>query len=176
MLNDYLPNKIDPFKAAGHRAQLHGALKIREMQRLVPSLHSDEGEIEVSMEFGKDEQGIFIVRVHLKGSLILQCQRCMKPFNYGIMREFMTGIVTDEKEAANLPEEYEAVVVTEGVLIIQDMIEDELIVELPLVPMHDLTGCGATLPLVAGSGEPLEKENPFNVISILRSKTDSKKE
>jgi uncharacterized metal-binding protein YceD (DUF177 family) len=60
-------------------------------------------------------------------------------------------------------------------LFIPDVIEDELIVGLPIVPMHDLKDCKVVLPLIAKSEAiSIEKENPFKVIELLREKRDKK--
>jgi len=171
MSKDYLPHKIDPFKSAVHETQVHGHLKIHDMQRLNSSLHSTEGEVEVNMVFAIDEQKICTIRGHVKTNVMLQCQRCMESFEYAIMSDFVAGVVKDEQEATDLPEGYTPVVASEdGMLVIQDMIEDELIVNLPVVPMHDPDKCKIKLPFEAGSSEQVETNNPFNVISILRSK------
>ena len=175
MSKDYLPNKIDPFKSAAHETQMHGHLKIKDMHRLGTSLYSDEGDAEVRMVFGMDEQGICTIKGHVETHLVLQCQRCMEPLSYGIISDFISGVVKNESEAKNLPEGYTPVATEEGMmLVIQDMIEDELIVNLPVVPMHDPEGCKIKLPYETGSNEPLEINNPFKVISILRSKDEKK--
>jgi uncharacterized protein len=80
--------------------------------------------------------------------------------------------VHTEKEANQLPERYDPLVVTDGALILGDMIEEELIISLPIVPMHDAKQCKATLPFESnlGAEAEAEKESPFKVIESLRSK------
>ncbi len=166
-----LPYKIDPFRSAAHKMQLQGNFMLGDMQRLVPSLHSTEGEVTVDADFAMDEQDICVLKGQLKTSLTLQCQRCMEPFKYDIIDEFLSGIVQTEDEAEKLPEQYDPVIAIEGELALLDMIEDEIIIALPIVPMHDANKCKVKLPLEAGT---TESNNPFNVISILRSKDDLK--
>jgi uncharacterized protein len=178
MSKDYLPDKIDPFKAAAHGIKLHGFLKVKNMNRLLPLLHASEGEVQVNLDFSKDEQGICIVRGHIQANFMLQCQRCMGSLNYEIMDDFISGVVDNEEQATDIPEGYDDIIIAnEAVLAIQDMIEDDLIISLPIVPMHDPDVCNIKLPLGVGSHEPVaEDNNPFKVISILRSKSTSKKE
>lgn len=168
MSKDYLPHKIDPFKSAIHETQLHGTIPITDMQRLLPSLHSSDGRAEINLTFGMDEQKICILSGQVKANILLQCQRCMEPFNYEIMSDFLAGVVKTEEEVEGLPEGYVPIIVNSGFLIIQEVIEDELIVNLPVVPMHEPEKCKVKLPFE--SGEVIEMNNPFNVISILRSK------
>lgn len=174
MLKDYLPQKIDPFRSASHKLRLFGHLKIEAMERLCPSLSSKEGDVEAEFLFEIDSQEVTVVRGHLKASLILQCQRCMESFNYEIMNDFVLGIVQTEEKAMHLPEEYDPVIIADGMLAIHDVIEDELMMSLPVVPMHDPKACKVAAPYKTSSGVEPESNNPFNVISILRSKDDLK--
>jgi uncharacterized protein len=86
----------------------------------------------------------------------------------------MLGIVQTEEEAKNLPERYDPLIVKESDLFLQDVIEDEIIVSLPIVPMHTAKDCKVKLPLVTESEtmSEVEKDNPFKVIELLRTKRD----
>lgn len=173
MPKTYLPLKVDPFRFADNATQLHGSISVKDMQRLCTSLFSDEGDIDVHLAFGVDEQGIRFMRGHLKTCLKLQCQRCMEPLDYDVIGDFVSGILTSEEEVDGLPERYEPLVVKDATLYIQDVIEDELILDLPLVPMHDLKECKVKLPLMTDSELEMEKESPFKVIELLRSKRNT---
>lgn len=177
MSNENLPEKINPFRFAESGSSLHGTLAIKDMQRLGTSLIAHDGEVQVHLQFEVDEQGTKILRGHLETQLKLQCQRCMQPFNYEIINDFVSGLVRSEEEAKQLPDVYEPVLVKEdGMLVIQDMIEDELIIGLPIVPMHDAMECKIELPkVILGSREVSEGDdnNPFKVIEILRAKRNS---
>lgn len=174
MSKENLPSKVDPFRFADNAAHLQGTLLINNMQRLRVSLASDQGQVDVKIDFGLDEQGIRYLSGHLMTHLTLQCQRCMESFDYEIIDDFLLGIVQTEEEATRLPERYDPLVVKGVDLLIQDVIEDELIVSLPIVPMHLPDQCKVKMPLTAESEEmsETEKDNPFKVIELLRSKRD----
>lgn len=174
MNKDYLPQKVDPFRFADNGISLNGSLLIKDMPRLCSSLFSDEGEVSVDMTFEIDEQNIKYIKGHLATHLTLQCQRCLEPFKYEIISDFLLGIVHTEEEAERLPERFDPLVVVDGALMLSDMIEEELIVSLPIVPMHDPKHCQAHLPFESDSkaSAEVEKENPFKVIELLRSKRD----
>lgn len=176
MSKEYLPLKVDPFRFADNETHLQGSLPIKNMQRLCASLAEHQGEIEANMRFGVDEQGIRYLSGHLATHLSLQCQRCMKSFDYEIIDDFKLGIVQTEEEANNLPERYDPLVINGPELFIQDVIEDELIVSLPIVPMHEPKDCEIKLPFRAESDgmSELEKDNPFKVIELLRTNRDKK--
>lgn len=172
-----LPHKVDAFRFADNEIHLQGALLIKDMERLSPSLCSTVGEVEIDIGFGVDEQGIRFMRGHYDTHLMLQCQRCMESFEYKVSGNIMSGIVNTEEEADQLPKGYDSVIAKEGMLVIQDVIEDEIIISLPIVPMHNSIDCKIILPLVIDSAQikESEKENPFKVIEFLRSKRNSNK-
>ena len=175
MPNEYLPLKVDAVRFADNAMRLHGNLPVKNMERLCPSLASDRGSIEVSLNFGVDEQGIRFLRGHLEANLGLQCQRCMESLDYGIIGDFLLGIVGTEEEARDLPGRFDPLIIKGVDLLISDVIEDELIVSLPIVPMHELQDCKVTLPLIVESETvSMKKENPFKVIELLRDKRDKK--
>lgn len=173
MSNENLPEKINPLRLAEAGVSMHGILHVKDMQRLCMSLANDSGQVEVDMQFGIDQQGIRFLRGHIDTQLVLQCQRCMEPFAFGITEDFLSAVVKSEKQAKDLPEMYEPVFVDdESMIVIQDVIEDELIIGLPIVPMHNLKDCKVESPRIEiGSGG--DDSNPFKVIEILRSKNRS---
>jgi uncharacterized protein len=168
-----LPIQVDPFRFADNGTRLQGALPIKDMQRLGSSLSAHDGEALVQMEFGVDKQGIRFVRGQYTASLMLPCQRCLESFAYKIEGTFLSGIVHTEAEADQLPKNYDPLIAPEGLLILQDIIEDELIISLPIVPMHPMNDCNVKLPLAIGIDEPIEadKENPFKVIEFLKKRS-----
>jgi uncharacterized protein len=174
MHKENLPLKVDPFRFAENGLSLSGFLLIKELPRLCSSLYSDEGEVNADLAFGIDEEGIRYVKGHLEAQLTLQCQRCLESFKYEIIADFLSGVVHTEKEALQLPERYDPLIVTDGSLILRDMIEEELIVSLPIVSMHDAKQCKTKLPLESSSGviAEAEKESPFKVIEFMRSKRE----
>jgi uncharacterized protein len=174
-----LPAKVtDPFRFAENAIHLQGTLLVKNMERLCTGLSSDSGEVDISMVFGVDEQKISFIRGHYATHLTLQCQRCMELFDQQLAGDFLLGIVRSEEEAGTLPERYNPVIVAnDNSLIIQEIIEDELIISLPIVPMHNASECNVRLPLSSSSKDlgEIEKQNPFKVIEFLRKKQNSTK-
>lgn len=168
-----LPERINAFRSAEAKAHLQGVLLIKDMLRLRDSLLDDSGSVGVEMEFGIDEQGIRFVSGHAETQVKLQCQRCMEPYIYGIITDFVSGLVKTEEEAKDLPERFDPVVTEDGTFQIQERVEDELIISLPIVPMHDPKECKVKTPNVLLDSDQVsegERENPFKVIEILRTK------
>lgn len=177
MSKENLSEKINPFRLADAKSVLQGVLCIKNMHRLCLSLANDSGNVDLTVKFDIDPQGIRLLHGHLKTEVTLQCQRCMEPMLYEIIGDFMAGMVKSEAEAKELPDVYEPILVDEdGMLSIQDCIEDELIVSLPIVPLHDLQECKVKSPTIEIGSETVSggDANPFKVIEILRSKSRNK--
>jgi uncharacterized protein len=168
MINKPLPEYIDPFRYAGLNLRLEGVVKLAEMKRLGESITSIEGSVATSLQFGVDEQGIVFLKGNLEVSLVLQCQRCLEPFDYGIMASFVLGIVNTLDEANALPNSYEPVLVQAGELALKELIEDELILNLPIIPKHEPEYCKVTASVLGLGEEQGEGKNPFHILGSLK--------
>jgi len=165
-----IPEHIDPFRFAEQSLRLEGVVKIIDMHRLSASLNSTNEPVAVKLEFGVDEQGITFVKGHLKTTLILQCQRCMEPFVYEIISNFVLGVVNSLEEVDSLPEGYEPALAKDGLLALRELVEDELILNLPIIPRHEPDICKVKLPLADAGWEQEKGENPFHVLASLKHK------
>ena len=94
----------------------------------------------------------------------------MEPLVYEIMSDFSLGIVTTLDEANSLPERYEPAMATEGNLALRDLIEDEIILNLPIIPRHEPDACEVKFPLADSGWEQGKGENPFRVLESLKDK------
>lgn len=78
--------------------------------------------------------------LHLRaqGATLRQCQRCLQPVMLPIEVDRRLRFVRDEAEAARLDEDSEDdVLVLPRRLDLHELVEDELILALPLVPRHE---------------------------------------
>lgn len=170
MLEKLIPEHIDPFRYAEQSLRLTGSVKIADMHRLSNNLNIVGDIVSVDLQFGVDEQDITFLKGHLETKLTLECQRCMEPFIYEIMTDFVLGIVTTLDEANALPEHYEPAMATEGNLALRELIEDEIILNLPIIPKHEPEDCKVKLPLTDSGWEQGKGTNPFHVLESLKLK------
>jgi uncharacterized protein len=167
----YIPEHIDPFRFSEQALGLDGLVKIDEMTRLKTIIVSGDNEtIAVRLQFGVDEQGINYLTGHLETTVTLQCQRCMEPYTYEIMSDFILGIVSTLDEANALPETYEPALAKEGKLALTELIEDEILLNLPIIPRHAPEECKVKLPLKDAGWEQEKGESPFHVLKALKRK------
>lgn len=142
-----LPDRVDIARQVQARRIYEGALPLAAMRRLSGSLAANEGAARYSVEFGKDGFGISYIALRVEAELPLICQRTLDVFEYPVSIDQRLGLIVRESEEAGLPPGYEPLLVPEGDLSIADVIEDELILALPVVPLKP--------------GEPLEWNDPL---------------
>jgi uncharacterized protein len=104
--------------------------------------------------------------------VILQCQRCLQPLDEAVHVDRHFRFVADEDTAAALDDEIEdEVLALPKSLNLRDLVEDEMLLALPLVPRHDV--CPETIPMQFGDVEIVEeKANPFASLALLRKDKD----
>jgi len=166
-----LPKAIDPLKYADQNKILEGSLSIKLMPRLVEMLVNSNGSVDVTLDFGRDAQNYRVLNGELNAKVSLLCQRCLHPVVKPIKSEFALGMVFNDEQAQNLPRAYEPLLVSQENLVLADVIEEELILSLPMFAYHD--SCHNEHAPEAESedfdkGE--EQENPFEMLSALKLK------
>lgn len=113
----------------------------------------------------------------MTGSVELVCQRCLRPMRYPFDEHFTLVLVGAGEEAVQVPEAYETVVLETPQLDAQWLVEEQLLLALPLIPKHeDEAECNA-LPSVPErnpqaseeADTALKRQRPFqNLRELLR--------
>lgn len=171
MSEKFIPEHVDPFRYAEQSLGVVGTVNLQDMQRLSVNLVPVEGaHVKASLQFGVDEQKITYLKGHLEAIVGLQCQRCMEPYSYEIMSDFALGIVSTLDEANALPEQYEPALAKDGSLALRELIEDEMILNLPIIPRHEPEVCKVSLPYADEVVEESKGKNPFHVLESLKQK------
>lgn len=169
MFDERLPVHIDPVRFAETGRELTGRLALNEMERLSSLLMERGGEAEVALSFGVDHEGIRYMRGHITAELVVQCQRCLGPLPLKLSTELLLGIVR-EGETRELPAYYEPLPVGSEPIFLRDIVEDELMLSLPIVPKHAEGQCPVPTGRVndkTDSGGAVEG-NPFAVLAGLK--------
>lgn len=164
-----LPKKIDPWYFAAQRGRLQGTLDLYAMDRLLPLIDAPLEPVDIALEAGTDEQGTHFFVGTMAVTVSLVCQRCLAPMPIPLTVAFRLGLVHTEAQALNLPKKYDPLLILNKELVISDWVEDELILALPLIPLHaDLHQCereGFSLPEQKPARAKGRK--PFAVLSNL---------
>ncbi|MGH8183199.1 MAG: YceD family protein [Rhodanobacteraceae bacterium] len=130
-----LPASLDAERMVAGRRSFEGALPVAELPRLVEALAKDSGEIAYNLDFEQGQLGGPELHVRLAARLTLECQRTLQPFEWPVEVDTRLGLLADEGDAAALPGECEPLLLDHGSLQPRRVIEDELLLALPLVPI-----------------------------------------
>lgn len=169
-----LPVEIDPLRLAQNGLKLSGELLIKDMPRLGESLVSDEGGVNVDLLFDMDEINTPFMKGSLLAEVSMRCERCMSPMVVSLSVNCLLAIVTSELKVTTLAEQYEPwLLENNDPVSLNAVIEDELILALPIVPRHDK----ACLPSEAWSSgqdsrviDVEKRTSPFAILSSLKNK------
>ncbi|HEX7369823.1 MAG TPA: YceD family protein [Rhodanobacteraceae bacterium] len=130
-----LPASVDAERMVAGRRSFQGVLPVAELPRLVEALAKDSGEIAYNLDFEQGQLGGPELHVRLAARLTLECQRTLQPFEWPVEIDTRLGLLDDEDEAAALPGQCEPLLLENGTLQLRRVIEDELLLALPLVPI-----------------------------------------
>lgn len=153
--------------AAGRVFQ--GSLPLSRMPRLIPSLASSAGEAVYELQFGRNALGGAELHVHVHALLTLVCQRTLEEFVLPVEVDTRLGLIDNEQQEAALAPDTEPLLLEDGMLRPADVIEDELLLALPLIPVRP--GSSLPEPYIAepeSAASPQNKDNPFAVLGKLK--------
>jgi uncharacterized protein len=130
---------IDGFEFATAGATQQGILPLDEFPRLRDLLASAAGEVSYAVEGVRDERGRPALRVAVRGTLPLRCQRCLEALPFEVGSDETLVLAASQAEIDADPPDADAPdrLLAAGDISVRDLIEDELILALPYAPRHD---------------------------------------
>jgi uncharacterized protein len=169
--------ELDLFEFAQSGRQAAGAVRVSQLPRMLNEVPADapdrdtvftwqaEGSTQPELQDNGIEAPQPYLRLAVHGSVWIECQRCLSPYSQHLDVDATYRIVATEAEADEFPlddDEVEVIVGSRQFDLV-DLIEEELLLSLPLVPKHDV--CPEVHEsLVSGfegaEGEPGEDASP----------------
>jgi uncharacterized protein len=174
--------RIDVRSLAERGEPVSGTLLLQKMERLAPDLLGLQPDSAINWQiqcmFRPAPDGQPAVWLHLKGDtvLALACQRCLEPVDMPVRLDREYRFVDSEEIALAEDDESEQdLLVMEPQFDLAGLIEDELLLAVPVVPLHAV--CPTPVSMQAGEADmPVQldeaKPNPFAVLSKLKKPTD----
>lgn len=177
MTKEYSPDRLDIkafAQAGGHLSGHDSLLKYERLAQEAKGLHPDllvdwKAVSEIRPEAGGPGQIWLHLAVH--ASFPMECQRCLTPVDVPLDVERSFRFVADEATAEALDEECdEDLLALSREFDLRELIEDELLMALPVVPRHE--ECPTSVPLASSDDDfeaaNSEKPNPFAALAALR--------
>jgi len=155
------------------RRSFEGSVPLASMPRLADALEQPDGDCMFSLAFDRGELDVPYVEVRAQAGLPLLCQRSLQRFVLPVSVVQRLAMVREEGQEDALPEGYEALVLdADGAIRPLDLVEDELILAIPVVPVDpESEPVEGTWPASSqGDGEKdgATRENPFAVLANLK--------
>jgi len=165
-----LPRVIEPLKLVEQRIDLEGRVALSECERLQETLLSSDGDIHASLRFGKDEDGQRVISGALQADVVMQCQRCLQPVSLSVQGGINLAIARHEDAVKRLPGYYDPLLLSAPEIELWPLIEQELLLSLPIVATHPEGECKVDSSYQAKDDElQQDKPNPFAVLAELKN-------
>ena len=170
MSNGPIPPHVDPRKLADRGVILEGEMPLASFERLCDSLEDNSGKVRAKLVFERGERRALSIHSELEVEVKMVCQRCLELVALPIRSECHYAVVKEGADTQSLPKGYDVLEVGEDPLDLMTLVEDELLLALPIVPAHDPEDCQQ--PAGANEPEPSQDEvsrsNPFSVLAQLK--------
>ncbi len=156
-------NLIQPRKLALKEGELQFLWDVADFTRLDGLLYSNQGKITVHVSGEQDNRHRSLIKVRIKADFQLECQTTFEALEYNIDTIITYCTVIKEEQITEVEEEFEALLVEDGIVDIKSVIEDELILAIPIAANRAIE---ETDVKVSYGELPKEsaKKNPFEVL------------
>jgi len=144
---------------------VNGEVPVSRLGRLVGSVLEPSGTVVFSFQGERDDEGKLYVEVRIQAGLALECQRCLGALAWpcDVQNRLLLIRAGDPLPDDELENDAVDALEVEPLTDLLALVEDEVLLALPLVPRHD----DCEPPVKAGVDE---ETSPFAVLRQLRGK------
>jgi len=167
-MSSRLPETLNFLKQAERNVSLKGQWPLAELNRLHDLINDTSGELAADLFFGSSV-GFYCLQGTVKATVEVICQRCAEPMQQELLGHFKLGLIKSEAQVESLPADMEPYLVEGEEQSLIDVLEDELILALPMVTTHQ-SECSSFLEKMNEQRRKDElKDNPFAVLKDLKT-------
>ena len=160
------PLEVDRLSRGG--AEVEFDIPLAALPRLVSRSAGIGGSVQGVVRFGR-QSGAAVLDLSLEGVAMLQCQRCMQSMELPVRSAVRVALLASAAEAGALPEAVEPMLAPEGRISVADVVEEELLLALPIVALHEAGACPARTAADGREPAPPETQRPFARLGELLS-------
>ena len=166
-MQDKLRRRYQVQKELSRSGTYEGEIAVCELVRLTSMLDSDQADIAVNFGFLSSGYDYPILKGTVETRLAIECQRCIKPIDLPMKFDFTLLIDAPDElvDEINMDTLYSE----DGEIDLFEVIEDELILNLPLVALHEDDSCNKFWQNPEEIGDLAVKENPFLALKGLKT-------
>jgi len=156
--------------------QLKGQLPVASLQRLCESLLDEEGTVIANLLFEVDTERRPRIVGNVSTDVSVVCQRCLQPMKLHVEDKIDLVLVTTDAQSKALPDRFDPWICGEDEqLSPADIIEEQLILAMPIVSMHERcvdVNKAQNLAIPNQIGSESARKNPFAVLAGLKPRSE----
>ena len=156
---------------ADEGADLAVEIPVARLTRLVHELAAPTGTAVARVQFSR-ERGFAVAQVQAEAQVELICQRCLQALQVAIRSDSRVFLLHAEVDAERVPADAETMLAPEGRLRMDELVAEELLLALPLAPLHSEEQLCAARSDDDSDLPPVEEvQRPFAALGDLMSQT-----
>ena len=167
-----LPQHIDPWRMAAEQRSIEGEFLQSALPRLSAIVEYPQGMVKLRLSARRDSTDRTLLCGAASTQVVLRCQRCLQPMTVSLIGEFSLAAVRTEQEFEQLPRDLDPLLLEDGEIALEQLIEDELLLLLPIIPRHAEHDCSSSWSNTPGQSVE-DAVKPFAVLSELLAKRES---
>jgi uncharacterized protein len=157
---------VDAFQFSRLKERREGELAVADFARLTEELAEPSGTIHWILQGGVDAVGHPQLTLSVTATVRLMCQRCLSAFAFDVASESMLVLAKDDAAAdeieATLADDSIDVIVGSKTMNVLELIEDEMLLAIPLSPKHAV--CADQVGQDAVAAASAKRASPFEVL------------
>jgi uncharacterized protein len=138
---DGIPLRVKASQAVTRREAFTGSLALAKLPRLAATLAEPTGELHVELQAMRDDEGQDWLHGEIRGRVPLTCQRGLHAFDWNCDVALSLALVGSEAEEQKLLKDAESYLVEDDELPLRDLVEEEVLLALPMQPRCDDPEC-----------------------------------
>jgi uncharacterized protein len=175
MSDSPIPSYIDTRKVFQRREKICGQMDLKRLQTFQECLaEGTDARISVELSFSSNEIRQRLITGKLRAKVQLSCQRCLEPVAIELADDIKLVLLVDETDAAELDPTLDPWIDADYKLDIARLIEEQLILCMPIVSYHPDGDCIEKLNYIAAGSRRIAgakvdtTENPFSILKSLK--------
>lgn len=169
--------EIDAFEFVRRAKSDSGSVALKEFWRLCDGLPEQDGQAHWQVQGAKGPLGEQLLHLKVQSTVVVACQRCLQGMPWEVDAEATLELVESEAELdaedeaaergefGDLDSDYDRVLGSHH-FNLYEQVEDELILSLPYVPMHD--ACDGGVAAQAEQDAGARRVSPFAALAQLK--------
>ncbi len=174
MLESVIPAYVDTRKIFLQQGDIRGQLSLERLPRFINCLADEKGSVTIDLKFRLNDARQGLISGRLQAEVNVICQRCLEPLAIQLADDIRLAVVKDEDAAKQLESELDPWICQDHKLNLAELVEEQLILCMPLVSYHDGGECINRKNYVSGESKGNEEaksasaESPFSVLMSLK--------